>query len=150
MNAKDKVKILSEEEIDEIVEQRADDDSAWEEPICVKWTKLSLALLPFPVSLPLELAERAAFFAQSYKEPSTEEWLTRIIQERMDSEAAFMACLGCSNLSLPSGFAELVRFFAEWHQQPDAKVWVAHVIEERIKSEEAIFSKLKRDLMAKR
>lgn len=76
---------LSEKEIDEIVVAQADDDSAWEEPIHVCRTKVSSVLLPS------ELAARAAFFARLHREASVEDWLTRIIQERIDLEEAAFA-----------------------------------------------------------
>ena len=73
-----------EEQIDEIVIAQADDDAAWEEPIWVHRTA------PTTMSLPSDLASRAAFFAQLHKVSSVEEWLRRIIQERIDfEESAF-------------------------------------------------------------
>lgn len=155
MNTEDRAKILSEEEIDEIVEQQADDDSAWEKPIFVHWTKLPLEPLPFPVSLPSELAERAAFFAELRGEASVEDWLIHIIQERIDFESAVLAHLAKSPgeesvTSLPFGFAERVAFFAKRHRVPSAKIWVAQVIQKQIKSEEADFRKLKRELTARK
>jgi len=71
---------LSEAEIDAIVIAQADDTSAWEEAIEVE--------LPIPTTmqLPPELAARAAFFAQLHQQESTETWLKRIIQERLDFE----------------------------------------------------------------
>ncbi len=85
MNAGDKTKVLSEEEIDEIVTAQADDDSAWEEPIRVHKAKL------FSVPLPSELAARVAFFARLHREASIADWLTRVVQERMDLEEAAFA-----------------------------------------------------------
>lgn len=77
---------LSEEGIDEIVVAQADDDSAWEKPIHVRRTK------PTSLSIPAELAARAAFLARLHREADVEEWLTHIIQERIDlEEAAFVA-----------------------------------------------------------
>ena len=76
---------LSEEDIDTIVALQADDDSAWEKPIYVCRTK------PTPLSIPPELAARAAFLAHLHQEADVEEWLTRIIQERVElEEAAFV------------------------------------------------------------
>jgi hypothetical protein len=87
MSAKSKAKVLSEEEIDKIVEAQADDDSAWEKPIRVRKAK--------PASVPLssELAARAAFFACLHRERSVGDWLRRIIQERIDLEEAAFAGL---------------------------------------------------------
>ena len=87
MNAKGKAKVLSEEEIDSIVVSQADDDSAWEKPIRVRKAK------PTSVPLPSELATRAAFFARLHREVSVEDWLRRIIQERIDLEEAAFAGL---------------------------------------------------------
>ncbi len=76
---------LSEEEIDQLVIAHADDDSAWEKPIHVRRSELSA------VSLPAELASRAAFFARLHREASLEEWLKRIIEERLNIEEAVFA-----------------------------------------------------------
>jgi len=43
--------------------------------------------------LPFELAARAAFFARLHREASVEEWLRRVIQERIDLEEAAFAGL---------------------------------------------------------
>jgi len=85
MSKKGKSRVLSEEEIDEIVIAQAEDDSAWEEPVCVRRTELS------SMSLPSELASRAAFFARLHREASVEDWLKRVIQERLDLEEAAFA-----------------------------------------------------------
>jgi hypothetical protein len=73
-------KELSQEEIDQIVVAQADDDSAWEAPISVQHT-MSTSL-----SLPAELASRAAFMAHLHRKINVEEWLIAIIQERLDIE----------------------------------------------------------------
>jgi len=75
---------LSEAEIDEIVVAQANDDDAWEEAISVE------ADIPTTVSLPRELARRAAFFAKLHSMP-TDSWLTHIIQERVDFEESAFA-----------------------------------------------------------
>lgn len=76
---------LSESEIDKIVIEQSEDDSAWDDPIEVR--KKS----PTAVSLPVELAARAAFFAKVHREPALETWITRIIRERIElEEAAFL------------------------------------------------------------
>lgn len=87
MSAKGKAKVLSEEEIDKIVEAQAEDDSAWEKPIRVRKAK------PAAVPLSSELAARAAFFARLHRESSVGDWLRRIIQERVDLEEAAFAGL---------------------------------------------------------
>lgn len=78
-------KALTEDEIDQIVEDHADDDSAWEKPIHVRRDKAS------SVSIPAELAARAAFLARLHHTQSVEEWLTRVIQERVELEEAAFA-----------------------------------------------------------
>ena len=70
----------SEEEIDKIVESQVEEDSAWERPIKVRRAK-STAL-----SLPADLAARAAFLARLHREKNVEEWLSRIIKERVELE----------------------------------------------------------------
>jgi len=80
-----RAKIISEEDIDRIVTAQADDDSAWGKPVRVRKSKSS------SVSLPAELASRAAFFARLHREASVEKWLKRIIEERIDIEEAAFA-----------------------------------------------------------
>lgn len=75
---------LSEAEIDEIIIDQADDDEAWEEFISVEVD------IPTTVSLPHELALRAAFFAKLHSMPINS-WLTHIIQERVDFEESAFA-----------------------------------------------------------
>ncbi len=86
MRTRDKMEgKLSQEEIDKSVVAQADDDSAWEKPIHVRreeWASLSI---------PAELAARAAFLARLHRQPSINEWLMHIIQERIElEEAAFV------------------------------------------------------------
>jgi len=78
---------LSEQEIDEIVATQADDDAAWGKPIRVRKTQ------PATLSIPAALAARAAFLAQIHRTKSVEEWLTHIIQERVELEEAAFAGL---------------------------------------------------------
>ncbi len=76
----------TEEEIDELVISQADDDNAWEEFVTVDRE------LPITLSLPPELASRAAFFAQLHKMPVAA-WLQRIVQERLAFEESAFAGL---------------------------------------------------------
>ena len=71
---------LSESEIDQIVIAQADDDAAWEPLIQVERSTPAL------LSLPGDLAMRATFLAQLHRTKSVEEWLTRVIQERIELE----------------------------------------------------------------
>lgn len=82
-----KPKKLTEDEIDEFVTAEADDDSAWEKPIKVRRPKGT------NVPLPSELAARAAFFARLHHETGLEEWVQRIVHERVDLEEAAFAQL---------------------------------------------------------
>jgi hypothetical protein len=80
-------KTLSEEQIDQLVISQANNDSAWDD--AVKVTKQRSTSL----SLPAVLASRAAFFARLHREASLEDWIKRIIRERLDiEEAAFAGC----------------------------------------------------------
>ena len=82
MNSKKKSRKrqFSEEEIDKVVESQAEDDSAWGKPVHVRRAK------PAALSLPAELAARAAFVARLHREKNVEEWLARIIKERVELE----------------------------------------------------------------
>ena len=71
---------LSEGDIDKIVVGQADDDAAWEKPFRVKQAKRA------SLSISANLAARAAFLARLHREPGLEEWLTRIIRERVELE----------------------------------------------------------------
>ena len=71
---------LKEEQADAIVESQADDDSAWEKPMKVRKPKLAT------LSIPARLAARAEFVARLHREHKTEDWLTRVIQERVELE----------------------------------------------------------------
>lgn len=73
-------KQLTEKEIDNIVESQTDDDSAWEEPIKVRRAK------PASLSIPAELAARVAFLAKLHRENNVEDWLTKVIKERVELE----------------------------------------------------------------
>lgn len=81
-----KKKELMEAEIDELVVAQADDDNSWEATVSVE--RDSSAIL----SLPPELASRAAFFAQLHNMPVAA-WLERIIQERLAFEESAFAGL---------------------------------------------------------
>lgn len=75
----------TETEIDHLVISQADDDSAWGKPVRVLKTKRE------SLSIPPDLAARAAFLARLHRKSSMEEWLTRIIQERIELEEAAFA-----------------------------------------------------------
>jgi len=71
---------LSQEEIDERVIAQIDDPAAWEEPIEVRRD------VPARLSISAELAARAEFLAKLHHEANVEQWLTRIIRERVELE----------------------------------------------------------------
>lgn len=74
----------AEKEIDKIVVSQADNDDAWDQPVKIKRNK------PASLVLPAELAARATFLARLHHSRTVEEWLTHIIQERVElEEAAF-------------------------------------------------------------
>ena len=78
-------KKLSEKDIDRLVVARTNDDAAWGKPVRVQRAK-SAAL-----SIPADLAARAAFLARLHRKTSAEEWLRHIIRERVElEEAAFV------------------------------------------------------------
>ena len=81
---KSKLKIISEKEIDQRVIDQADDESAWEAAVNVKKSKSTT------IKLPADLTSRAAFFARLHRDGTLDNWLIRVIQERLDiEEAAF-------------------------------------------------------------
>jgi hypothetical protein len=75
----------TEKEIDELVIAQADDDSAWEQSAQARRSKSAA------VSIPAEVASRAAFFARLHREPSLEHWIEKVIAERIDIEEAAFA-----------------------------------------------------------
>ena len=77
----------SEREIDELVAKEADDNSSWGKPVRVRRSKSA------SLSLPPDLASRAAFFAHLHRERSVEAWIKRIVVERIDTEEAVFAAL---------------------------------------------------------
>lgn len=93
MNSKNNADDLLEEEIDNIIIAQADDDTAWDDAVPVHLE------VPTSMSLPPEVAARAAFFAQLHKKSSVEDWLRSIIQERIDFEEAAFAGLKQALLS---------------------------------------------------
>lgn len=76
---------LTEEDIDNLVVVQAGDNSAWEAPVQVRRGA------PGTISIPGELAARAAFLAQVHRASGVEEWLTRVIRERIELEEVAFA-----------------------------------------------------------
>lgn len=82
---KTKRKVMTEEEIDRRVIAQAEDKTAWEKPVKVRRSKST------SVSISAALAARAAFFARLHREASLDDWLNRILKERLDIEEAAFA-----------------------------------------------------------
>ena len=78
---------LTQAEIDEVVIAEANDLEQWEEPIFVQ------PEVPATLTIPVELAVRARFFAKLHKKSSMEEWLQAIVQERITFEESAYATL---------------------------------------------------------
>ena len=75
---------LSQDAIDRCVVSQSENDSAWEAPGRVKRSK------PASLSIPGELAARAAFLARLHREADLESWVERILRERVElEESAF-------------------------------------------------------------
>ncbi len=84
--AKDKTKTaaLREEAIDALVVSQSEDESAWEAPLAVVRSK------PASLSIPGDLAARAAFLARLHREAGVDKWVERIVRERVElEESAF-------------------------------------------------------------
>lgn len=87
MKTKSRKRKLTDQEIDEIVVAQVDDDSAWEESVQVKKAEIT------SISLPAELVARVVFLARLHRESSVEDWLRRIVEERVELEEAAFAGL---------------------------------------------------------
>jgi hypothetical protein len=70
----------SQEVIDRVVVSQSEDDSAWGPPLQVKRSK------PASLSIPGELAGRAAFLARLHREAGLGKWVERIVRERVELE----------------------------------------------------------------
>jgi len=78
-------KKLSEQEVDQLVVAQVNEDAAWGKPVRVRKAKAAV------LSIPADLAARAAFLARLHRKTSAEEWLRHIIRERVElEEAAFI------------------------------------------------------------
>ncbi len=79
-------KKISEEEIDDVIVAESNYDSAWEEPVQVRRSATT------SLHIPGHLASRAAFLAKLHREAGVEDWIVRIIRERIElEEVAFVA-----------------------------------------------------------
>jgi hypothetical protein len=80
MNTAKKTTSLSPEAIDRLVVSESEDDSAWEVPVRVKRSKSA------SLSLPGDLAARAAFLARLHREAGLDRWVEGIVRERVELE----------------------------------------------------------------
>ena len=71
---------LDQEAIDRLVVSQSDDNSAWEPPVRVRRSK------PASLSLPGDLAARAAFLARLHREAGLAQWVERVLRERVELE----------------------------------------------------------------
>ena len=77
---------LAEDQVDRFVTAQADDDSAWQKAIVVRRPKST------SLSIPAELAARAAFLARLHRETRVDKWVERVVRERVEiEELAFTA-----------------------------------------------------------
>lgn len=77
---KSKTATADQEAIDQLVVAHSDDESAWEAPIRVKKSK------PASLSIPGDLAARAAFLASLHREAGVHKWVERVLRERVELE----------------------------------------------------------------
>ena len=77
---KRKTTTLDQETIDRLVIAQSNHESAWGAPIRVKKSK------PASLSIPGELAARAAFLARLHREGGVDKWVERVIRERVELE----------------------------------------------------------------
>lgn len=71
---------LDRDAIDRVVVSQSDVDSAWEAPVRVKQSKRA------SLSIPGELAARAAFLAGLHREAGVDKWVERVVRERVELE----------------------------------------------------------------
>jgi len=77
---------LTQDQIDRVVTAQADDNSAWQKAVVVRRPKST------SLSIPAELAARAAFLAGLHRETRVDKWVERIVRERVEiEESAFTA-----------------------------------------------------------
>jgi hypothetical protein len=77
---------LSQDEIDKLVTAEANQDSAWEKVVSVRRAKST------SLSISADLAARAAFLAKLHRERGVDEWVERVLRERVEiEESAFTA-----------------------------------------------------------
>jgi len=76
----------AQDQVDRFVTAQADENSAWQKAIVVRRPKSR------SLSIPAELAARAAFLAGLHRESRVDKWVERIVRERVEiEESAFTA-----------------------------------------------------------
>ena len=75
-----KTTTLDQEGIDQLVTAHSGDESAWEAPIQVRKSE------PAFLSIPGDLAARAAFLANLHRETGVDKWVERVLRERVELE----------------------------------------------------------------
>jgi hypothetical protein len=80
ITTKKAMKRLTDDEIDKVVIDQADEHSAWEKPVHVKRPKGS------SLTIPSDLAARASFLARLHGSSGLDEWVTRVLRERVELE----------------------------------------------------------------
>ena len=77
---------LTQDQVDRVVTAQAGEDSAWQKAIVIRRPKST------SLSIPAELAARAAFLARLHRESRVDKWVERIVRERVEiEESAFTA-----------------------------------------------------------
>ena len=76
---------LTPDQIDDIVVSQAEDDSAWEEAVEVRRSQGAA------LKIPAELVARAAFLARVHRTSDLQEWITKILRERIELEEVAFA-----------------------------------------------------------
>jgi hypothetical protein len=77
---------LTQDQVDRFVTAQADENSAWQKAVVVKRPKST------SLSIPAELAARAAFLARLHRERRVDKWVERIVRERVEiEESAYTA-----------------------------------------------------------
>ena len=77
---------MTEAEVDRVVIADADEDAAWQNAMVVRRPKST------SLSIPSELAARAASLAKLHRESRVDKWVERIVRERVEiEESAFTA-----------------------------------------------------------
>jgi len=71
---------LDRDAIDQLVVSQSEDSSAWDTAVLVKRSQ------PASLSIPGDLAARAAFLAGLHHEPGLDQWVERVVRERVELE----------------------------------------------------------------